>query len=251
MKIAFVASPKPGPKQAFEELTARYGQVAPEKADYIVAIGGDGTVLKALHAGMLTTPKPVFALRTLGSVGFLGNSYRVQDLPDRLLAASQITLHPLRAEIERTGAQTCTLVGINDIVLVRERLQSAKMRLFIDDDREPSIIVGDGILVTTPVGSTAYNRALGGPRLPLGSELLGLTGIALNHASRWCNTIVHNRTILSIEVIDPDYRPVRAENSLETISAVVRVRITSEVNIVLALLVENSSEIFRTARSHR
>jgi NAD+ kinase len=243
MKIAFVASPKPGPQQAFDELTARYGQVAPEKADYIVAIGGDGTVLKALHAGMLTTPKPVFALRTVGSVGFLGNSYRVHGLPDRLLAASQITLHPLRAEIERTGAQARTLFGINDIVLVRERLQSAKLRLSVDDQREPSIIVGDGILVTTPIGSSAYNRALGGARLALGSELLGLTGIALDHASSWCNTIVHDRAVLSIEVIDPDYRPIRAENSLETISAAVRVRITSEINIVLALLVENSDEI--------
>jgi NAD+ kinase len=89
------------------------------------------------------------------------------------------------------------------------------LRLFIDDQRDSSIIVRDGIVVTTPIGSTAYNRALGGARLPLGSELLGLTGIALSHASRWCNTVVHNRTVLSIEVIDPDYRPVRAENSLE------------------------------------
>jgi NAD+ kinase len=243
MKIAFLASPRPGPKQAFDELTARYGQVAPENADYIVAVGGDGTVLKALHAGLLTNPKPVFALRTAGSVGFLGNDYQVQDLPDRLLAASQLTLHPLRAEIERTGAQTRTLFGINDIVLVRERLQSAKMRLFIDGQREPTIIVGDGVLVTTPIGSTAYNRALGGPRLPLGCELIGLTGIALNHASRWCNTILHDHAVLVIEVIDPDYRPVRAENDLETISAVARVRISCDRNISLALLVEAPREL--------
>jgi NAD+ kinase len=120
MKIAFVASPKPDTKQAFEELTARYGQAPLKEADYIVAIGGDGTVLKALHAGIRRTPKPVFGLRTSGSVGFLGNDYRIQDLRERLFAASQLVLNPLRAEIERNGAETQTLFGINDIVLVRD-----------------------------------------------------------------------------------------------------------------------------------
>jgi NAD+ kinase len=243
MKIAFVASPKPDTKQAFEELTARYGQAPLKEADYIVAIGGDGTVLKALHAGIRRTPKPVFGLRTSGSVGFLGNDYRIQDLRERLFAASQLVLHPLRAEIERNGAENQTLFGINDIVLVRDRLQSAKMRVSVNGQRETSVIVGDGVLVATPIGSTAYNRALGGPRLPLGSPLLCLTGIALTQGSRWCNTIVQNRAVLNIEPIDPDYRPVRVENSLDTIKGFDRVQITCDLDSPLVLLVESSSEL--------
>ena len=206
MKIAFIASPKNAAQEALRQLTARYGQCDTSDADYVVSIGGDGTALKALHAVMAAARQPVFAMRIASSLGFLANPFQVEDLPERLRTARRLTLCPLKAKVQH-GAESTTVFAVNEIVLIRQRLQAAKLCVTAGSDRFAPLI-GDGLLVTTPIGSSGYNRSIGGPALSHNSSLLALTALAAHHRSEWCNTVVNDRSAVEVEVIDPDHRPV-------------------------------------------
>jgi NAD+ kinase len=129
MEIAFLASARPAAQQALSELLDRYGQSDLSDADYLVAIGGDGTALKALHAVLAIARKPVFAMCMADSPGFLASRFKVADLPHRLRMARSITLHPLRADAEHAGGTSTTVLAINEIVLMRQRLQAARLRV--------------------------------------------------------------------------------------------------------------------------
>ena len=159
MKIAFLASPKPAAQETLRQFTARYGQADIAAADYLVSIGGDGTALKALRTAMLGSRQPVYAMRLAGSVGFLANEPELADLPGRMQSARKVMLRPLVAEAGDVRGAIRTVYGIKDVVLIRERLQAAKLRLTIQG-REPGLrLSGDGLLVATAIGSTGYNRS--------------------------------------------------------------------------------------------
>ena len=166
MKIAFLASAKPAAQQALSELVQRYGQSDLSDADYIVAIGGDGTVLKALHAVLLTARKAVFAMRAAGSLGFLANRFAVARLPQRLRMARSVTLHPLKADAERAGGAITTVFAINEFVLMRRRLQAAKLRVATTGGECFAHVVGDGLLVATPIAAPATTVRLAVPFYP-------------------------------------------------------------------------------------
>lgn len=240
MKIAFVASARPAAQQALGESVQRYGQSDPSDADYIVAIGGDGTVLRALHAVLPTASKPVFAMRAAGSLGFLANRFELAGLPQRLRMARSVTLHPLKADAEHAGGAITTVFAINEFVLMRRRLQAAKLRLTTTGGDRIAHIVGDGLLVATPIGSTGYNRSAGGPVLPHDSSLLALTGLAVHRRSGWSNTIVSNSATIEVEVLEPTHRPVRLETSLQEVTDVYRVHISSDRHAALQLLFDPS-----------
>ena len=241
MKIAFLSSPRPAAQCVLKELTGRYGQAAPLDAEFIVSVGGDGTVLKALQTGLPIPAKPIFAMRTEGSVGFLGNPLRLANLRERLRSAVAVTLHPLRADIEQTGKQCRTAFAINEIVVIRERLQTAKLRFEIQGQQAPTIITGDGLMLATPLGSTAYNRSLGGPLLPRTSSLLALTGIAIRHPADWSHLVLDDHSIVDIEVIEADHHPVRLETSTESVPNVRRVRLSLERSSSLTLLFDRDT----------
>ncbi|WKL28478.1 hypothetical protein Q1M65_02460 (plasmid) [Sinorhizobium meliloti] len=160
MKIASRASPRPGAQRALNELSDRYGQAAAAEADFIVTLGGDHMALKALHETLAMPAKPVFAMRTDSSTGVLCNSLRTHDLTERLQAASRVQLPLLRAEIEQGGSRV--LFAINEIVLERQVFQQAKLKVAVHGEGDPTIINGDGLVLTMPTGSTGYNRTLGG-----------------------------------------------------------------------------------------
>jgi NAD+ kinase len=228
MKITFLASARPAAQRALKELTDRYGQTEPSNADYVVAIGGDGTTLKALQATLALSPKPVFAMGTEGSIGFLGNTLHTDSLVERLCSALTINLHPLRADIEQTGGCRRTLFGINEIVFFRQQLQTAKLRVTIDKQFDVTAVVGDGLLLATPLGSTAYNRAIGGPRLQIGSGLLALTGIAIRHPADWSPMILDDDTVINLEVVEAVHHPVQAETSIDSVRDVHYARLSCD-----------------------
>jgi NAD+ kinase len=236
MKIHFFGSPKAAAQSAVQQLTARYGQNEIGAADYVVAIGGDGTTLNALQAVRAGSRAPVFAMRLPDSVGALGNSFEIADLDKRLQTARSISIRPLRAEVATATGRAITCFGINEIVVSRARLQAAKLQVTISDMAKPRALVGDGVLVATPLGTSGYNQAAGGPLLPWSSRLLALTGIVVRTPSDWRNTVVDDRTTVMVDVIDPLYRPVRLETNAAEVAQIARVQISCDSAPPLTLL---------------
>jgi NAD+ kinase len=239
MKIHFFGSRKPAARDAVRQLIDRYAQSDIAAADYVVAIGGDGTTLKALDAARRASRKPVFAMRLPDSVGALGNPLNLQNLVERLGTARKISIRPLKAVATKLSDETLTAFGINEIVVCRKRLQAAKLRIRTGEQNRWLDLVGDGVLIATPIGSTGYNRSAGGPILPLNSNLLALTGMAVRQPSGWFNAVLDDQAVLDIEVINSQYRPVRVETSFEEIRNINRIKIFSDRDSVLTLLLED------------
>ncbi|MGH6923114.1 MAG: NAD kinase [Propylenella sp.] len=206
--IAILASDAPEAQEAAAFLRARYGEVAKDKADVIVALGGDGVMLTALHEHM-SKGKPIYGMNR-GSVGFLMNEYRPEGLMDRLAAAKTETIHPLLATV--TGADGATYVAraINEVSLLRQSYQAAKLRITIDGKTRIEELICDGLLLSTPAGSTAYNLSAHGPIIPINAPLLALTPISAFRPRRWRGALLPNYAKVAISVLEADKRPVNA-----------------------------------------
>jgi NAD+ kinase len=240
MNICFIASPRPAARDIVRQLADRYGQCDQAAADYLVVVGGDGTVLKALHATLATSGKPVFAMRLGGSLGVLANRLDLAGLPDRLRSAQRIALRPLRAESVDASGRSKTIYGINEIALVRQRLQAAHLTVTIDGAHTLPVMIGDGLVVATPIGSTGYNHSIGGPELPLELPLLALTGISVSRTSHWADRVVDDSTVVEVAVQEPQHRPVRLETSLEEFFDLAEARITCSRDVGAILLRERA-----------
>ena len=132
MKICFVSFPLDRNLKAQTELVDRYGNCSPEDADYIVALGGDGFILKSLH-DYLKINKPIFGMN-FGSVGFLMNEYSIDNLDSRLAKAQLTKLRPLVMKTLTPTGQEVKAIAINEISIRRERYQAAKLKVIIDDE---------------------------------------------------------------------------------------------------------------------
>ncbi|MCM5691666.1 ATP-NAD kinase [Sinorhizobium meliloti] len=242
MKIAFVASPKPGAQRALKELSDRYGQATVAEADFIVTLGGDHMALEAFHGALAMPAKPVFAMRTDSSTGVLCNSLRVHGLIERLHAAARVELPVLQAEIEQAGGRSQVLFAINEIVLERQVFQQAKLNVAVHGEGDPMNINGDGLVLTTPIGSTGYNRSLRGPLLPLGSSLLALTGIGIRRPSDWSPVVLSDHEILDVEVIEAVHRPVQIRTTSETVPNICRARLFRSPDRTVTLLVDREAQ---------
>ena len=174
--IAFVAAATPDAEAAREALVARYGDVPAEDADVAVALGGDGFMLQTLHRFM-GTAKPIYGMNR-GSVGFLMNEYRLDGLLERLAQAERSTAHPLLMRATDANGKRTVAHAINEVSLLRRSYQAAKLRISVDGKMRLDELICDGMIVATPVGSTAYNLSANGPILPLNAPLLALTPIS-------------------------------------------------------------------------
>jgi len=238
MKIHFTGSAKPAALHTVQQLADRYGQNDLANADYVVAIGGDGTTLNALRSVMETPGTAVFAMRLSGSVGALANALSLTDLPDRLTSAKAVTLRPLKAEIERLGGEITSLFGFNEIVVSRMRLQSAKLMVRVGNTDHFQKFAGDGLMVATPIGSKGYNRSAGGSTLQLDSNSLLLTGIAVRAPSNWANAVLSDDVVIGIDVVDPSFHPVRVETSFQEVLGINRLKIALSPQHSALLLLE-------------
>ncbi len=181
--IAFVASDAPAAQQALAELELRYGETPPEGAEVIVALGGDGFMLETLHRYM-QRGVPIFGMHR-GSVGFLMNGYDAKDLPERIARAAPVRIHPLAMCARDVRGVEHRALALNEVSLLRETRQTAKLRIAIDEVVRLDELLADGVLVATPVGSTAYNLSAHGPIIPLGAGVLALTPISAFRPRRW------------------------------------------------------------------
>jgi NAD+ kinase len=206
-KIALLASEAPEARAAADALRARYGDVPVAEADAVVALGGDGLMLRALHQTM-GGDKPIYGMNR-GSVGFLMNEYRPDGLMERLKAAKVETIHPLLATVA-TAAGTSRAHAINEVSLLRQSYQAAKLRISVDGHVRLDDLICDGVLLSTPAGSTAYNLSAHGPILPIDAPLLALTPISAFRPRTWRGALLPNRAKVVITVLESDKRPVNA-----------------------------------------
>ncbi|MFV0367277.1 MAG: NAD kinase [Hyphomicrobiaceae bacterium] len=207
-KIAFVASEVVEAHRALRRLAHRYGNVKPQDADAIVALGGDGLMLQTLHAYM-NEQIPIYGMNR-GSVGFLMNEYSEDDLIERLANAERTRIHPLSMIAYDRDGKAHKSLAINEVSVFRERFQAAKLQISIDGTVRLHELICDGVLVATPAGSTAYNLSAGGPLLPIYAPLLALTPISPFRPRRWPGALLSNKTQITISVIEPEKRPVSA-----------------------------------------
>ena len=206
--IAFVTSDTEEARAAGDSLAARYGQAEPAGADVVVALGGDGLMLQTLHRFM-GTGKPIYGMNR-GSVGFLMNEFREDDLPERLAAAQRSVTHPLLMRVFFDDRPSQSAYAINEVSLLRQSYQAAKLRILVDDKPRLAELIADGVLVATPTGSTAYNLSANGPILPLNAPLLALTPISAFRPRRWRGALLPDRARIAVEVLEADKRPVSA-----------------------------------------
>jgi NAD+ kinase len=222
-RIAFVAARTESAQAALTQLQVRYGEIAVGDADVVVALGGDGLMLHTLHKhGALR--KPVYGMK-LGTVGFLMNQFDVDDLPARIGRANANELAPLEMCALGESGATVTALAYNEVSLLRQTRQTAHLRVHVNQRVRLAELVCDGILVATPAGSTAYNLSAHGPILPLESQVLALTPLAPFRPRRWRGAILRSDARISIDILDPDKRPVSATADGHEVRDVVEVHV--------------------------
>jgi NAD+ kinase len=233
-RIAFVASPMPEAEEARARLTKRYGDTAPEQADVIVALGGDGLMLQTLHRFM-TSGKPIYGMHR-GTVGFLMNEFREEGLPERLADAGTTLIHPLLMTAVDSAGKRHKARAINEVSVFRQRHQAAHLRILIDGKERLAELAADGVMVATPAGSTAYNLSAQGPIIPINGRLLALTPISPFRPRRWRGALLPDTAKVGIEVLDADKRPVAAVADHDEVRDVRSVEIGMDHEIAIPML---------------
>ena len=233
-RIAFVASDMPEAQDARRTLVGRYSKISPEDADVIVALGGDGMMLQTLH-GFINDKVPIYGMNR-GSVGFLMNEYREDNLKERLEAADITRIHPLSMIAYDQNGKAHKGLAINEVSLFRERHQAAKLEIAIDGKVRMEELICDGVLIATPAGSTAYNLSAHGPILPINAPLLAVTPISPFRPRRWRGALVPNKAHITITVKEADKRPVSAVADHFETRQVVKVEIEKARNVELFMM---------------
>ena len=233
-RIAFLASHDPGAQAALEALVAQHDQNAPDDADVLVALGGDGFMLQTLHRhGGLG--KPVYGMK-LGTVGFLVNHYRDSGLLERLVVAEPAVLRPLEMLAQTESGASVGSLAYNEVSLLRQTRQAAHLAIDLNGKPRLDELICDGVMVATPAGSTAYNFSAHGPILPLGSSVIALTPIAAFRPRRWRGALLKSATEVRFRVLDPYKRPVSATADSHEVRDVVEVTIRESRDRTVTLL---------------
>jgi len=233
-RIAFVAADTAPARRARSKLARRYGNADPERADAIVALGGDGFMLETLHRYMQRRV-PIYGMNR-GTIGFLMNEYGEADLPRRLRRAEEVRLHPLAMTALTASGARHRALAINEVSLLRQTRQSAHLRILVDGAVRMPDLVCDGALVATAAGSTAYNLSAHGTIVPIGAGLLALTPISAFRPRRWRGALLPHRAVVTFEVLDADKRAVAAVADFTEVRDVVRVEVREERAATLHLL---------------
>jgi NAD+ kinase len=207
-QLSFVSSGTVEADEAMGRLRARYGDVGLDAAEVVVALGGDGLMLQTLHS-MMRRRVPVFGMN-FGSVGFLMNEYSEDGLIERLSAAKPTRITPLAMHVTDASGATHDALALNEVSLFRTTYQAVKVEILVDGLQQMAELICDGILLSTPAGSTAYNLSAHGPILPIDSPLLALTPISPFRPRRWRGAILSNRAEVTFRARETDKRPVSA-----------------------------------------
>ena len=232
--LSFLASSATEALAAREELIGIYGDVPPEEADVIVALGGDGFMLQTLH-GTMNSGKLVYGMNR-GSIGFLMNDYRTENLQDRICAAVENAFHPLQMTTANSDGTNSTALAINEVSLFRQSYQAAKLRVEVDGVVRLDELICDGLMVATPAGSTAYNLSAHGPILPLDAPLLAMTPVSAFRPRRWRGALLPNKVTVDIHILEAEKRPVNAVADNTEVKSVLHIRIAQSEHTTARIL---------------
>ena len=234
--IGLLASPTEAAQAAAKSLRRRYGWADVADATSLVVLGGDGFMLQTLHA-MLDAgqSKPLFGMNR-GTVGFLMNEWKLDRLAHRIANAKAIRVAPLAMRATTISGETFTHPAINEVSLLRETRQTAKIELSVSGRVVMPELVCDGVLVATPAGSTAYNFSARGPILPLAAKMLALTPIAPFRPRRWTGAILPDDVSVGLRVLEAENRPVSAVADQFEVRDVTQVDVTLDRDRSLTLL---------------
>ncbi len=239
--LSFIASATPEAQRALKTLRRKYGHVPPAEAEIIIALGGDGLMLQTMHRS-LKHNIPIYGMN-LGTVGFLMNQYRPNGLLTRLHKARRIALAPLQMTATNTRGQKREAIAINEVSLFRSTRQTARIAISVDHRKRLPELFCDGVMVSTPAGSTAYNLSVHGPIIPLGTGLLALTPISAFRPRRWRGALLPRHARVELTVLDPGKRPVSAAADSVEIPHVVSVTVTEARDIELTLLFDPEHDL--------
>ncbi|CAN7310352.1 MULTISPECIES: NAD kinase [unclassified Phenylobacterium] len=233
-RLAFAASDRPEAQDARNVLVSRYGEASDDDAQVIVALGGDGFMLETLHEN-LKNGRPIYGMNR-GSVGFLMNEYSEDALLERINAAERAVIHPLSMVAIDAAGRRHEALAINEVSLLRQTRQTAKLRISIDGKVRLGELSCDGALVATPAGSTAYNLSAHGPIIPLDAKILALTPISAFRPRRWRGALLPHTAQVTFEILEADKRPVSAVADNFEVRDVVAVQIAENRDVALHML---------------
>lgn len=236
-RLAMLASPTERAQEAAAALSGSWDWVPLEDADAAVVLGGDGFMLETMHR-MIDEDlvRPVYGFN-LGTIGFLMNRYQKNSrVADRVARARRIAVSPLRMEAVTQQGEAQSFHAINEVSLLRETRQTAKIEIGVNERVRIAELAGDGVLLATPVGSTAYNYSAGGPILPLDSQTLALTPLSPFRPRRWRGAILPDRSRVTFRVLEPDKRPVSVVADQKELRDVAEVRLEIDRSRELTLL---------------
>jgi NAD+ kinase len=239
--MAFVASDAEAAQHALKDLRHRYGVLDPDVAEIIVPLGGDGFMLETLHR-FVGKGVSIFGMHR-GSVGFLMNPYQLDELPERLAAVQPVTLSPLEMTTTDEQGATQTAIAFNEVSLLRETRQGAKLKVSVDGVVRIDELIADGILLSTPIGSTAYNLSAHGPIIPLDAEILALTPISAFRPRRWRGALLSRNAKVRIDCLEIDKRPVSAVADFTEVRDIVSVDIEVKRDIAMTLLFDREANL--------
>jgi NAD+ kinase len=219
----------------------QYGRIELDEAEIIVPLGGDGFMLETLHR-FVGKGVTIFGMHR-GSVGFLMNPYQAGHLAERLETAQRVTLYPLEMTATEEGGAVTRAMAFNEVSLLRETRQAAKLKISVDGVVRLDELMADGILLATPVGSTAYNLAAHGPIIPLDAEILALTPISAFRPRRWRGALLRHGAQVRIDALETDKRPVSAVADFTEVRDITAVEIAENRDIAMTLLFDREANL--------
>lgn len=240
-RLTFMASSRPEAQEGKEKLVARYGDAGLENAQVVVALGGDGFMLETVHE-LMGANMPIYGMNR-GSVGFLMNEYSEDDLLGRINAAEEAIIHPLRMQAVDVEGQTHEALAFNEVSLLRTTRQAAKLRISVDGKVRLSELICDGALISTPMGSTAYNLSAHGPIIPLDAKVLALTPISAFRPRRWRGALLSHTARLRLEVLEGAKRPVSAVADNFEAPNVIEVYVAEDRDVQLRMLFDSGRSL--------
>lgn len=224
--IACIHSNSPRALEAYNALNARYDFIPVKKAEIVVVLGGDGFMLRSFHT-FVNQDVQIYGMNR-GTIGFLLNKYQEEGLLDRIQAAKEVQIHPLRMTAQTADKKNQHAIGFNEVAIIRQAQQSAHIRISINGKVRLENLICDGILVATPAGSTAYNLSARGPIIPIGSNVLALTPLNPFRPRRWNGALLPQTAKVDFEILDPINRPVSVSADFDEVKCPVSVHVEED-----------------------